>query len=194
MDLLKLDFQNCSMHLSTFAKQNQAEVWPRFQSFLKLLLWTKGVEWIEVLNALGPLCLWQCFYLKTIMAIMATPLDQEHIAHALWISGFWKVAILAGLWGPWRLGGGGREKWLDFYEKNYEVLPKSSLRMNVKKLLRKSYGALFSLSFFTNVGLIEFVQSEGDKIKCERDQPQRGQNIKTTINAIAKKEKIRKTK
>ena len=66
--------------------------------------------------------------------------------------------------------------------------------MNVKKLLRKSYGALFSLSFFTNVGLIEFVQSEGDKIKCERDQPQRGQNIKTTINAIAKKEKIRKTK
>ena len=134
------------------------------------------------------------FLSKTIMAIMATPLDQKHIAHALWISGFWKVAILAGLWGPWRLGGGGREKWLDFYEKNYEVLPKSSLRMNVKKLLRKSYGALFSLSFFTNVGLIEFVQSEGEKIKFKRDQPQRGHPIKTKINAIAKKENITRTK
>ena len=48
----------------------------------------------------------------------------------------------------------------------------------------------FPLSLFINVGLIEFVQSEGDKIKFERDQPQQGQNIKTTINAIAKKEKI----
>ena len=27
---------------------------------LKLLLWTKGVEWVKVLNALGLLCLWQC--------------------------------------------------------------------------------------------------------------------------------------
>ena len=52
----------------------------------------------------------------------------------------------------------------------------------------------FPLSLFINVGLIEFVQSEGEKIKFERDQPQQGQNIKTTINAIAKKEKIRKTK
>ena len=60
-DLLKLDFQNFSMHLSTFAKQNQAEVWPRFQSFLKLLLWTKGVEWVKVLNALAfvPLAMYQ---------------------------------------------------------------------------------------------------------------------------------------
>ena len=121
---------------------------------------------------------------------MATPLDQKHIAHALRISGIWKVVILAVLWGPWRLGGGGREKWLDFYEKNYEVLPKSSLRINVKKLLRKSYGALFPFhSLF-----IEFVQSEGDKIKFERDQPQQGQTIKKVINAIAKKEKITRTK
>ena len=71
---------------------------------------------------------------------------------------------------------------------------KSSLRINVKKLLRKSYGALFSLSLFINVGLIEFAQSEGEKIKFERDQPQQGQNIKTTINAIAKKENITRTK
>ena len=47
--------QLCSMYFSPFAKQSQAEVWPRFQCFLKLLLSTKGVEWV---NALGPLCLW----------------------------------------------------------------------------------------------------------------------------------------
>ena len=48
-----------------FAKQNQAEVWPRFQSLLKLLLWNKGVEWVKVLNALDPLCLWQCLEYTT---------------------------------------------------------------------------------------------------------------------------------
>ena len=45
----------------------------------------------------------------------------------------------------------------------------------------------FPLSLFINVGLIEFVQSEGEKIKFERDQPQRGQTIKTTINTKKKK-------
>ena len=35
----------------------------RFQSLLKLLLWTKGVEWVKVHNVLGPLCPWQCLYL-----------------------------------------------------------------------------------------------------------------------------------
>ena len=53
------------MYFLPFAKQNQAEVWPRFQSLLKLLLWTKGVEWVKVLNALGPLCLWKCFSLSS---------------------------------------------------------------------------------------------------------------------------------
>ena len=43
-----------------FAKQNQAEVWPRFQNLLRLLIWNKIVEWVKVLNALGRLCLWQC--------------------------------------------------------------------------------------------------------------------------------------
>ena len=33
----------------------------KIQSLLKLLHWTKGVEWVKVRNALGPLCLWQCF-------------------------------------------------------------------------------------------------------------------------------------
>ena len=46
---------SCFMYFSPFAKQNQAEVWPRFQSLLKLPLWTKGVESIQCL----PLCLWQ---------------------------------------------------------------------------------------------------------------------------------------
>ena len=47
-----------------FAKQNQNEVWLRFQSLLKLLLLTKGVDWVETLNALGPLYLWRYFLLK----------------------------------------------------------------------------------------------------------------------------------
>ena len=34
----------------------------KIQSLLKLLHWTKGVEWVKVRNALGPLCLWQCFF------------------------------------------------------------------------------------------------------------------------------------
>ena len=49
---------SCFMYFSPFAKKNQAEVLPRFQSLLKLLPWTK------VLNALGLLCLWQCFMCK----------------------------------------------------------------------------------------------------------------------------------
>ena len=31
----------------------------RFQSLLKLLLWTKGVEWVKVLSVLDLLCIWQ---------------------------------------------------------------------------------------------------------------------------------------
>ena len=42
-------------------KLNQAEVWPRLQCLLKLLLSTKGVEWVKVLNSLDLLCLWQWF-------------------------------------------------------------------------------------------------------------------------------------
>ena len=34
-------------------KQNHADLWPQFQNFLELLLWTKGVDWVKVLNALG---------------------------------------------------------------------------------------------------------------------------------------------
>ena len=43
--VLTLDF----MYFLPLVKQNQAEVWPRFQSMFK------------VLNALGPMCLWKCF-------------------------------------------------------------------------------------------------------------------------------------
>ena len=59
--------QSCSMFFSPYAKQNQAEVWPIFQSLLKLLLWNKVVEWVHVLNALGQSCLWQCFALQCTM-------------------------------------------------------------------------------------------------------------------------------
>ena len=46
--------QSSPMYFSPFAKQSQAELWPRFQSLLKLLLWIEGVEWAKVLNdALG---------------------------------------------------------------------------------------------------------------------------------------------
>ena len=50
-----------SLYFSPFARHNHAEVWPRYQSLLKLLFWTKDVEWVNVLNALGPL--WQCLIL-----------------------------------------------------------------------------------------------------------------------------------
>ena len=39
-----------------FTKQNQAEVWPRFQSLLKVLLWTRGVNGVNALNAFGNVC------------------------------------------------------------------------------------------------------------------------------------------
>ena len=53
-----IDLYLC-LYFSPFAKQNQAEVWPRFQSLLKLLIWTKDVECVKVLDSLGPSCLWQ---------------------------------------------------------------------------------------------------------------------------------------
>ena len=53
--------QCCFMYFSPFAKQNQVEVWPQFQSLLKLLLWTNVVEWVKLPDALGLLCLWKCF-------------------------------------------------------------------------------------------------------------------------------------
>ena len=53
MDLSKLLY-----FFSPFAKQNQGEVWPRFQSFLKLLFRAKGIKWV---NLLCLLCLQQCF-------------------------------------------------------------------------------------------------------------------------------------
>ena len=55
MDLSKL-FQV----FLALAKQNQAEVWQRIQSSLKLLHRLIAVYWVKVLNALDPLCLWQC--------------------------------------------------------------------------------------------------------------------------------------
>ena len=53
--------QSCFMYFLPLAKQDQAEFWQRLQSFLKLLLWTKGKGWV---NALGPLCLWRCLIIN----------------------------------------------------------------------------------------------------------------------------------
>ena len=52
---------SCSMYFSAIAKHNQD--WQRFQCLLKRLLWTKGVEWVKVIDALGPLCL--CFLIRS---------------------------------------------------------------------------------------------------------------------------------
>ena len=54
-----------------------SEVCLRFQCLLKLPLWIKGVEWVKALNALGPLCLWQCF---------EYPLDIKESQHRPWPS------------------------------------------------------------------------------------------------------------
>ena len=56
MDLSKLFY-----FFSPSVKRNRAEIWPILQSLLKLLHQRKDVEWVKVLNALGPLCLWQRF-------------------------------------------------------------------------------------------------------------------------------------
>ena len=45
------------MYSWPLAKQKQAEFCPRFPNLLKFLLWTKGIELVKTLNALGPLCL-----------------------------------------------------------------------------------------------------------------------------------------
>ena len=63
-----------SRYFSHFS--NKAEVWPTFQSLLKLLLWTKGVEWVKILYVLGPLCLWQCFF--TLPVNRLTNIVSEH--------------------------------------------------------------------------------------------------------------------
>ena len=59
-----VDLSKISMYFLPFFKQNQAEVWSQFQSLLMLLLWTIGDKWVKILNALGLLCLWQCFNLE----------------------------------------------------------------------------------------------------------------------------------
>ena len=75
--------QSCFVYFSPFAQQNQAEVWPRFQSSLKLLLWTKGVEWVKVLNSLGLLYFWQrLFYYKRHHLITIECCNDDNIKEA----------------------------------------------------------------------------------------------------------------
>ena len=65
-DFLKLlhGFTGLCIYFSPFAKKKLADLWPRFQSWLKLLLWTKGVDWVKAFNALGPLNLWHRFIVE----------------------------------------------------------------------------------------------------------------------------------
>ena len=66
-------------------------VWPGFQSLLKLQLWTKDVDWVEVLNALGPLCLWQCLFVATIYSIYANKMlgKIKKQVQKIWIQWFY---------------------------------------------------------------------------------------------------------
>ena len=95
--------QNCSMYFSAFALQNQTEVWPRFQSVLKLLLSTKCLEWVQLLNALG---IWQCWYFMhdsrleifTFPNVLTTytKLKFSWIIHTVIIVGSWFTDLLFG--------------------------------------------------------------------------------------------------
>ena len=57
MDLTKFFF----MYLSPLAKQNQVEVWQRFQ-ILKFLLWTKGFWMSQSTQCLGSVVPWAMFF------------------------------------------------------------------------------------------------------------------------------------
>ena len=63
--------------ISRHLPKKLADLWPTFQSLLKLLLWTKGVDWVKAFNALGLLCLWQCFY--TVKEFLCSDLFGKNI-------------------------------------------------------------------------------------------------------------------
>ena len=99
MDLLKLlrGFVPCicSMYFSPFAKQNQAEVLPRFQSLLKLMLWTKGADWAKVINALRTLCLWKCFSSKLLTrTCFGIILKSKYYLVTGSLDIFWQISFL----------------------------------------------------------------------------------------------------
>ena len=96
-----------------FAKQNQAEVWPRFQSMLKILLWPNGVKW--KLDASGPLCLWQCFFFAPLKLRFSSCMigsyswDHQHkdlregSACSLLLTQVYKTSYLVLFWISWLL-------------------------------------------------------------------------------------------
>ena len=95
--------QSCFMYFSPFAIQNQTEVWPGFQSFLKHLLWTKGLGRVKVLYASG---LGQCLYfihgsrleIFTFPNVLTTytKLKFSWIIHTVIIVGSWFTDLLFG--------------------------------------------------------------------------------------------------
>ena len=76
-----------SMYFLPFAKRNQAEEWQTFQSLLRLLFWTKGVEWVSVLNALGPLRLWidNVFYNCLLLFLLLVSVVAVNLGSSHWI-------------------------------------------------------------------------------------------------------------
>ena len=78
---------SCSMYFLPFAKKNQAEEWQTFQSLLRLLFWTKGVEWVSVLNALGPLRLWidNVFYNCLLLFLLLVSVVAVNLGSSHWI-------------------------------------------------------------------------------------------------------------
>ena len=64
MNLLKLlhGFFKVILFLPTLCQTKRSWSLTKISNLVKLLLWIKGVEWVTVLNAFGPLYLWQCFF------------------------------------------------------------------------------------------------------------------------------------
>ena len=83
--------------LALLAKQNH-DVWPGFQSLLKLLFWTKGVELVNILNALNLfsnvcicVCIWkQCRELRLMIALPGS-VERSWSSTADW--SFFSIAL-----------------------------------------------------------------------------------------------------
>ena len=61
MNLLKLfhGFFKVILFLPTLCQTKRSWSLTKISNLVKLLLWIKGVEWVTVLNAFGPLYIWQ---------------------------------------------------------------------------------------------------------------------------------------
>ena len=87
-----------------FAKQNRAEVGPRFQCLVKLLLGTKCVEWVKVHNVCGLLCLYVCMYVCIHVLLEFCFLTRCHLPNLIILYPRWwtlpKICRYIGTWEP----------------------------------------------------------------------------------------------